>query len=339
MLPSNTARATAEKTARPDAVSSPFRSAGCISATAPPTTAISAVPAKPKPSKLRRCIFFHGIPQALRRVQCCIIRSHRLRGEGLTAVTRNPQRGGPNTEAKFTAADALTHPILTHLNAVQAERESRRVCPDLHARVQAVKDYQQRRFAATYADLLADPRYRPAARFFLDELYGPADFSQRDAQFARVVPALVRLFPENIVATVATLTTLHALSENLDSEMGGQIASTEITAADYTAAWQATARAPDRHLQIDLMLSVGSSLDKLTRKPLVRASLLLMRGPARAAGLGELQTLLETGFEAFRSMNGAQEFLATVRQRETDLCNTLFGQSGARPDDCASVQP
>ena len=227
----------------------------------------------------------------------------------------------------------MTHPILTHLNAVQAERERRRQSPSLHARVQAVKDFQQRRFAATYDDLLAQPRYRPAARFFLDELYGPTDFSQRDAQFARVVPALVRLFPDDIVATVATLTTLHALSENLDSEMGERLPSAELNASDYTAAWQATGRATDRQQQIELMLSVGSSLDKLTRKPLVRASLLMMRGPARAAGLGELQKLLESGFEAYRSMKGAAEFLAIVRQRETDLCAELFRVTGATAED------
>ena len=223
----------------------------------------------------------------------------------------------------------MTHPILTHLNAVQAERERRRQSPELHAKVQAIKDYQQRRFAATYDDLLASPRYRPAARFFLDELYGPEDFSQRDAQFARVVPALVRIFPDDIVATVATLTTLHSLSESLDSEMGEHITSTDINAERYTEAWQATARPDDRRSQIDLMLSVGSSLDKLTRKPLVRASLLMMRGPARAAGLGQLQTLLETGFEAFRSMKGAPEFLDIVRRRETDLCAALFSHRGA----------
>ena len=226
----------------------------------------------------------------------------------------------------------MTHPILTHLNAVQTERERRRLSPQLHASVQTVKDYQQRRFAATYDDLLAQPRYRPAARFFLDELYGPTDFSERDAQFGRVVPALVRLFPEEIVATVATLTTLHALSENLDSQMGEQLASfgdsTELTASSYRAAWQATGRATERQQQIDLMLSVGSSLDKLTRKPLVRASLLMMRGPARAAGLGALQTVLESGFEAYRSMKGASEFLGTVRQRETNFCAELFSAKG-----------
>lgn len=233
----------------------------------------------------------------------------------------------------------MTHPILTHLNAVQAERERRRQSPELHARVQAIKDYQQRRFAATYDDLLANPRYRPAARFFLDELYGPEDFSQRDAQFARVVPALVRIFPNDIVATVATLTTLHSLSESLDSEMGERIASTDMNAMRYTDAWQATARNADRQSQIDLMLSVGSSLDKLTRKPLVRASLLMMRGPARAAGLGQLQTLLETGFEAFRSMKGAQEFLDIVRQRETDLCAALFNHPNAQADAAALALP
>ena len=233
----------------------------------------------------------------------------------------------------------MTHPILTHLNAVQAERERRRQSPELHAKVQAIKDYQQRRFAATYDDLLANPRYRPAARFFLDELYGPEDFSQRDAQFARVVPALVRIFPDDIVATVATLTTLHSLSESLDSEMGSRLASANVNATSYTAAWQDTARPADRQSQIDLMLSVGSSLDKLTRKPLVRASLLMMRGPARAAGLGDLQTLLETGFEAFRSMKGAQEFLGLVRQRESDLCAALFKQPGAGADASIAALP
>ena len=85
--------------------------------------------------------------------------------------------------------------ILSQLDIVARERASRATDPALAASVEAVKAYQQRRFAATYSDLLHSPRYAGAARFFLDELYGPRDFSERDAQFARVVPALVRLFP------------------------------------------------------------------------------------------------------------------------------------------------
>ena len=60
------------------------------------------------------------------------------------------------------------------------------------------------------------------------------------------------------------------------------------------------------------MMAVGSALDRYTRNPLLRTSLRLMRGPAAAAGLGVLQAFLERGFDTFRDMRGAQEFLATV---------------------------
>ncbi|MGY4827441.1 FFLEELY motif protein [Sphaerotilaceae bacterium SBD11-9] len=190
--------------------------------------------------------------------------------------------------------------------------------------MQAIKSYQQRRFSHTYADLLTNPRYGGAARFFLDELYGPGDFTQRDAQFERVVPALVRLFPRDVVDTVETLAGLHALSEALDGEMGQQLPHETADACSYTHAWRAVGRAADREAQIALTLSVGQSLDRLTRKPLLRHSLRMMRGPARAAGLAALQRFLESGFDTFAAMDGASEFLATVSTREHRLMASLF---------------
>lgn len=214
--------------------------------------------------------------------------------------------------------------ILEHLAAVQRERERRAASPDLMAGVQAVKAYQHKRFEETYADLLRSGRYGPAARFFLDELYGPTDFARRDQQFARVVPALVRLFRKEILETVEALASLHALSEALDSEMGAHFASDAAPEHAYRHAWRRTGRADDREQQIRLMLLVGEKLDTLTRRPMLRASLNMMRVPARAAGLVELQQTLEGGFEAFRSMRGAAEFLATIGQRERAICLQLF---------------
>lgn len=214
--------------------------------------------------------------------------------------------------------------ILEHLAAVQRERERRAASPDLMAGVQAVKAYQHKRFEETYADLLRSGRYGPAARFFLDELYGPTDFARRDQQFARVVPALVRLFRKEILETVEALASLHALSEALDSEMGAHFASDAAPEHAYRHAWRRTGRADDREQQIRLMLLVGEKLDTLTRRPMLRASLNMMRVPARAAGLAELQQTLERGFETFRSMRGAAEFLATIGQRERAICLQLF---------------
>lgn len=227
--------------------------------------------------------------------------------------------------------------ILSELAVVDSERRRRELDPSLGNRVVALKAYQQLRFSNTYADLLQSGRYAPAARFFLDELYGPSDFARRDAQFARVVPALVRLFPHEIVQTVATLARLHALSESLDTEMALRLASTDLDAGAYAAAWRATGHAKDRELQIALTLDVASALDQLTRRALIRNSLRLMRGPARAAGLSELQAFLERGFDTFRAMGGAADFIKIVDKREHTLTAALFGdtalelQSGLLP--------
>lgn len=214
--------------------------------------------------------------------------------------------------------------ILEHLQRVSAERLRRSGDAALDAKVRIVKHYQHARFASTYADLLAQPRYAKAARFFLDDLYGPRDFTQRDEQFARIVPALVRLFPNEIVTTVQALAELHALSEVLDSAMAEALPAPDIERVGYVLAWQQVGRAADRERQIGLMFTIGSELDRLTRNPLLRHTLRLMRTPARAAGMSALQAFLESGFDTFREMRGAGFFLETVASRERALASALF---------------
>lgn len=222
--------------------------------------------------------------------------------------------------------------ILRRLQEVAAERARRQADPGLAARVREVKRYQHQRFQHTYADLLASPRYARSAQFFLDDLYGPEDFTHRDEQFARVVPGLVRMFPRELVDTVTSLGELHALSEQFDTAMGAVIDSAVLGDTDYALAWRAVGRPDDRERQIALMLAVGSALDRYTRNSLLRTSLRIMRGPAAAAGLGALQGFLERGFDTFREMRGAREFLDTVATRERELAARLFaGGTTGRP--------
>ena len=213
--------------------------------------------------------------------------------------------------------------ILECLRQVEGQRARRLAEEGLGAKVDAIKLFQQRRFSLTYADLLASERYGPAARFFLAELYGPTDFSRRDAQFARVVPALVRLFPRSIVDTVSALVGLHALSESLDTAMGEQLHSTIVSSTVYSEAWRNCGTRGDRERQLELTLGLGTSLDRLVHKPLLLKSLRLMRGPAQKAGLGEIQALLEKGFDAFTAIRGADDFLKLVASREQALAQRL----------------
>lgn len=220
--------------------------------------------------------------------------------------------------------DPTGQAILEALASVAHERTLRAADPALQARTTALKAFQQQRFSRTYADLLAHPRYGGAARFFLDDLYGPRDFSQRDAQFQRIVRPLVRLFPTEVVATVSHLAQLHALSEVLDTAMAKSLPDAGLTPADYVRAWVAVGREAARREQVELTLRVGRSLDAYTAKPLLRHSLRMMRGPAAVAGLRELQGFLECGFDTFRAMQGADGFLNTVRERETVWAQALF---------------
>jgi hypothetical protein len=236
--------------------------------------------------------------------------------------------------------------ILQSLAAVETERRRRAATPTLAGEVAALKAYQQKRFARMHASLLAHPRYGRAANFFLNELYGPQDFTQRDAQFSRIVPALVRLFPADTVATVESLAAVHALSERLDTAMAIHLAGEPPARTSYVRAWQATGEAAARAHQIALVMSVGEALDRHTRSFVLRTSLKAMRGPARAAGMGALQTFLEDGFDAFGAMGGAKEFLATIQARETALVLRLFDPAAVAaatvplaPDDVLNVLP
>lgn len=224
--------------------------------------------------------------------------------------------------------------ILQCLNAVSAQRRLRADDVSLGARVRRVKQFQQLRFEQTYRDMLATPRYAGAARFFLNELYGPGDFTCRDDEFARVVPPLVRLFPQAIVGTVLALAQLHALSETLDTDMARAVDAGPLDGMAYARAWRSVGRPEDREQQVALMLAVGTALDHYTRNPLVRHSLRLMRGASQAAGLGSLQRLLETGFETFRAMGGAASFLETVAGRERALTVQLFAGGNVPSDIC-----
>jgi hypothetical protein len=218
--------------------------------------------------------------------------------------------------------------ILRHLQSVADERARRHADGALAERVVAIKRFQHARFAHTYADSLGQPRYAAAARFFLDDLYGPRDFSERDEQFARIVGPLTRLFPAEIVGTVAHLAELHALSETLDGAMGAVAESPTIDPAGYSRAWQAVGRPEQRERQVALMLAIGHAIDRYTRNPILRHSLRLMRGPAHAAGLAALQGFLEKGFDTFRSMRGAEPFLLLVATRERELIGLLFAADG-----------
>jgi hypothetical protein len=185
--------------------------------------------------------------------------------------------------------------------------------------------FQAQRLAGTYRDLQSTPRYGPAVEFFLTDLYGPQDLAERDAQVLRALDKLKRFLPSGALQALARAFELHVLSIELDAATAASLPTTgTIDGIAYAGAYRAAGRPGDRDRQIALIDDIGRLLDGLARRPEVGLAIRLARGPAHAAGYGQLQDFLERGYEAFRKMDGAAEFLATIDRRERELMDSLF---------------
>lgn len=218
--------------------------------------------------------------------------------------------------------------------AVSRLRQSAADDAPLRASLLEIKRLQSRRFSGTYADLLAGGPFAPAARFFLEELYGDKDYTRRDEQFARIAGAIEKLFPAHVAGTAAALAQLHAMTEDLDLQMArlwrSQAPGDLPLSRRYAIAWRELGRQDERERQLDSVLALGHELARLTRLPGLRTMLRMMRGPANAAGLADLQRFLEEGFDTFAGMargpRAVEEFLRTVQERERQLFSLLYGQ-------------
>jgi hypothetical protein len=218
--------------------------------------------------------------------------------------------------------------MLAHLAKLQALRGDGVRDELFAARLLAVKRWQSERLARTYADLASQERYALAVDFFLNDLYGPKDFAQRDAEMIRIYPTMVKLLPLSTVETVELALELDALSEQLDQQLTTQLFAkhSEFSEANYIEAFRDCGTKAQRMRQVELVEQVGERLDLVVDKPLIHSTLRLLRRPARLTGLGELQDFLERGFAAFRHMHGAHDFLATIAARESEIVRRIFSR-------------
>ena len=198
-------------------------------------------------------------------------------------------------------------------------------------RRERLRAWQAARLAKTHADLLASPQFHIAAAFFLSDLYGPKDFSERDTEMEKVLPIMTTMLPVSGLRTLLLAVQVDALSERFDAEMvavlGKLLNQDGLNLAQYAAAYRQVGDREGRELQIRLIGETGEALDALAHKTFAGAALKLMHGPAQLAGLGELHAFLERGFNAFRSLRRADEFLEIIVRRERELMVSLF--SGA----------
>jgi hypothetical protein len=189
--------------------------------------------------------------------------------------------------------------------------------------------WQAARLERSFVDFLAEPRTEPAARFFLDDLYGDHDVSARDRDVERVLPLMRRLLPPHLIETAADAIELAWLSHAFDLRLAESLGTdlrkgAKIDEVAYAHAYRRVGKPRLREHQIELILRVGATLDHAVHKPWIPRLLRASRLPARLAGLGQLQTFLERGFSAFQALQGADDFLGEIARRERETSRRLL---------------
>lgn len=193
--------------------------------------------------------------------------------------------------------------------------------------VQAV---QKARLSQTYADFLQDPKLSGAALFFLDELYCAAPQAlQRDADVQRILPLMAKVLPVVALQAIASAVALDVLSAQLDFLMAEQSLQTQDPCVDmeaYVRLFKRVGHRPERLRQIQGVEQCGSLLAQAVRLPLIVPTVKMMHLPAKKAGLLRLHHFLASGLTAFKTLPSADDFLATIVQRETSLIEQWLEQ-------------
>lgn len=232
---------------------------------------------------------------------------------------------GMTRPGSLDGVQRLQRRLACHQAVHDPRREARNRSPWLGE----VRRWQAQRLERSFRHFLEDAGRRPAARFFLTDVYGDHDFSRRDADIARVLPMMQRLLPAALLDTVADGIELGALTHAFDLRMAAALerlaaGTPSLDDALYARAYRDVGLPRLRDHQIDLIHAVGKGLASALRHPGIGTLLRLSRAPARAMGLAQLQGFLERGVDAFGRLGDAPTFMEEIVRRERSVAARLF---------------
>lgn len=192
-----------------------------------------------------------------------------------------------------------------------------------------LRGWQTDRLAVTHEDLLSSDRYGAACQFFLDDIYAPRDFSQRNAAFDTLHDSLKRYLPPTLVSILAAAIELNKQTDVLDEALLKVLVdelgmTDELTAEMYAEAYRRSDNYAERDQQLNQLVTIGRQVDSAMRVPLIGPALKVAHRPAHRAGWGEVQDFLERGHAAFKKMKGADQFLNTIYQREKLILDQIY---------------
>ncbi|WP_395342434.1 FFLEELY motif protein [Ningiella sp. W23] len=195
---------------------------------------------------------------------------------------------------------------------------------NLRSIIRALQAWQTKRLLSSHEDLWQSKRFKPAMQFFIDEIYGPKDFSQRDLELSKAAPKIAKVLPDKGLEALENALRLNSLSLELDVAMVEALGNEKLSRDSYFACYRQCNNQAAREEQIHLVESLGLGLAQVVKIRGVSTILMLARRPAKLAGLSSLHEVIENGFKSFKNIGEVHDFIDPIITREKALMHSLF---------------
>lgn len=203
--------------------------------------------------------------------------------------------------------------------------------PILAVRLLDVQLWQKQRMQKTHADFFAIPQHQLMTDYFLNRLYGAADFKELSIQIRRLVKhaqIVEKIIPASALKTGDAGVELAVLSIKLDEQVAQYLLQhyasnapihDEMMRLAYIAVDQADARLH----QMQLLEILGEKLDLYVRSRMVKTAFKLSKGMAYRYKVDPIYEFIEEGFTAMTPLKSAKEFVAVFTTKEKEIINAV----------------
>jgi hypothetical protein len=187
----------------------------------------------------------------------------------------------------------------------------------------------QLKYLLTYfEDMQRNADQAAAVAFVVSDLAG-VEIMQRDRDFARVLPLMIRMLPDGVLAGAAAAMKLNASVLEINIAICRNLVNagwdgTELSEYDYGGACRKAASYTDCMTLVELTTSLGRQLQQVIQMPLIGITLKAMRHPSRMTGFGALQNFLETGYRRFAALDDVDRFLIDIESHMKHIFTRVY---------------